>query len=425
MLTASIQAATSILALLALAQGSTQAGGANGPHHLVAAAAASSLLAPATEAISPMTPPPSSSTTFSRHERLEHDLVWRVIKKCCSGCWSGTLRTYRPLTGKNQIALVRPNESPLNFRLRVETTGAVGTWTVWNLARRGDETIVPLRQTPLVRLPQVKVGFHEGIILRIPRDMKRILDGGGPQQPPLGFEIGFWDASMRRTTVVEYQRQKRRQPWMTRRRQRPWHLHDIIVIQQRREHERRSEPTFVGNITDPEALLVLPEAAPFRLEDCNIDSFHLHQVESVNLQTMERQKRKFVIISGSRGSDDGERRLLEERIARAFTTKKTTGRSNSTAGRRIFRSVLPNQMLVALPTSFSLETIGRDIDNNRSRTSHAGPPLRAMFALWPPEKHDDDRRGGRDHLWVVEVTYDTATGQGLAVTLYSLRETPK
>jgi hypothetical protein len=420
MLTASfncIQAATFILALLALVPGSTQAGGAN------AAAASSSLPAPATGAISTTPPPPSSSTTFSRHERLEHDLVWRVIKKCCSGCWSGTLRTYRPLTGKNQIALVRPNESPLNFRLRVETTGAVGTWTVWNLARRGDETIVPLRQTPVVRLPQAKVGFGEGIILRIPRDMKRILNSGGPQQPPLGFEIGFWDASMRRTAVVEYQR--RRQPWMTRRRRRPWHLHDIIVIQQRREQERRSDLTFVGNTTDPEALLVLPAAAPFRLEDCNIDSFHLHQVESVNLQTMERQKRKFVIISGSRGSDDGERRLLEERIARAFTTKKTTGRSNSTAGRRIFRSVLPNQMLVALPTSFSLETIRRDIDNNRSRTSHAAPPLRAMFALWPPEKHDDDRRGGRDHLWVVEVTYDTATGQGLAVTLYSLRETPK
>jgi hypothetical protein len=80
---------------------------------------------------------------------------------------------------------------------------------------------------------------------------------------------------------------------------------------------------------------------------------------------MERQKRKIVISSGCSGSNDGKRRLLKVRIARAFTTTTaTTGQSNGAGG----KTNLSCWSLCRLV--FSMEIVGRDnrnsIDNKMS-----------------------------------------------------------
>jgi hypothetical protein len=101
------------------------------------------------------------------------------------------MRTYHP-GSKDQLVQGNTREDdssstrPLNFRLQVKTDATVGTWSVWNLERRGDCTVVPLLQTPLARPAQVKIGFDEGIILRIPHGI------GLELTPRLVYEIGFW-----------------------------------------------------------------------------------------------------------------------------------------------------------------------------------------------------------------------------------------
>jgi hypothetical protein len=302
------------------------------------------------------------------------------------------MRTYHP-GSKDQLVQgsTREDDSstgPLNFRLQVKTDTSVGTWSVWNLERRGDHTVVPLRLTPLARPAQVKIGFDEGIILRIPRDI-------GLELPPrLVYEIGFWHPTdMRRTVVVEYKTKRlRRLPW----RPPQWHLREIVAIQMQRERPER----FVGNFTDPEATRVLPETAPFHISDCNMTSFQVHRVESVNLQTMARVDKEALT------DNDSECRLIEERIAHAFNTGKS---NHGSAGRRIFRCVLPNEILVSLPTTV---VVGARRNNNKSsRHPTPAPPLRTMFALYS---------NNAQSLQVVELTYDTETTKALAVRLYSL-----
>jgi len=173
---------------------------------------------------------PSSSTTssppivFTKNELNEHNLVWKVMNKSCFGKWSGTLQSFRMNKSTNTPVCNDNDDELLNFRLwaKADTNRGrktdSGTWTVWNLQRKGDEFIVPLRRLPVVssRPSQLKIGFFPGCVLRI--------SGSFRQVPRAVIELGYWGIGMRRTVVLEYQmpdKQKRME------------LKDVTLVTQR------------------------------------------------------------------------------------------------------------------------------------------------------------------------------------------------
>lgn len=213
----------------------------------------------------------SSPTTLTPNEIREMTQSWGVIRKACTGCWSGGLNVYKAgrRTGMLKKKAVKGG---LNFRLEVKTNAKTGTWTVWNLNKKGDELVVPLTEKYSSTPPsQLKLAFNPGLIFRIPRHYN--------SAPRLVIEIGFWDNAMRRTAVMEYERLSR---WSFLQRWRK--LLDITVVQMKREHTS----VFVGNTTDDDAICVLPSQAPFGIEKLKLKELRAVSKETIDLRTMER-----------------------------------------------------------------------------------------------------------------------------------------
>jgi len=156
-----------------------------------------------------------SVVVFSKRERIEQNRVWKVMRKHCFGCWSGAMSYYvlndndtlddgnnnSVLKFKNPQAATQQHDV-LNFRLHAKattsriripwcTTPKKGTWTVWNLIKQGDETVVPLQQRPSTRPTQLKIGFslRECVVLRLPFAWDQV--------PRLAVELGYWDSKKR------------------------------------------------------------------------------------------------------------------------------------------------------------------------------------------------------------------------------------
>jgi hypothetical protein len=326
--------------------------------------------------------------TVADNEPLEHNRVCRVVQKYCAGSWSNVTRTYRPK--KNRLVMDKHAHHHREQR------------------RQDPSVLVPPAQ-------QLEIAFDEGIILRIPREVGGRQQDQAASSPPrrrLVWEIDFWDAATRRTAVVSYR--PRRVPWKPKR----WYLDDVAAVQMRREEGLESS---VGHDAAPKVPREETTTAHEFDHDCNIQAFQIHQVESVQLDTMERQRKR---SSSSKLSiaDINERGLIHERIVQAFHSSTTTGQqtngdaAGTSANERIFRGLLSNQMVVSLPASIGTmeATVGpRRIQNNDDEKP---PVIRTMFALCG---HDD---GGRIiNLPVVEVTYNAETAKAQTVTLYSLR----
>ena len=132
-----------------------------------------------------MLPPSISETPYTAFEKAEHARAYQEIRQSCQGCWSGSM-SILAINPNNEIVIQQPPVR--NFRLQVDLKNKkgdnAGTWTVWNLIKEGDETVVPLRLTPPERPSQYKIGFA-GIILRIPCSISSAL-------PRIVLEIGFW-----------------------------------------------------------------------------------------------------------------------------------------------------------------------------------------------------------------------------------------
>ena len=109
-------------------------------------------------------PPSIAQEPFSKFEKAEHVRAFNELRHSMQGCWSGSM-SVQSLQPHNQIQVKQ--KPVLNFRLHVNLKGNAGSWTVWNLLGEGDETVVPLRCTPLERTWQCKVAFP-GSIIRIP-----------------------------------------------------------------------------------------------------------------------------------------------------------------------------------------------------------------------------------------------------------------
>ena len=116
-------------------------------------------------------PPPP---LFTKNKQDEHDLVWKVMNKACFGKWTGALQCFR--MNKTTNSPIIDDEELLNFRLwakadtdRMGKTKDTGTWKAWNLQRKGDEIVVPLRRLQISSKPsQLKVGFPTGLCAPCP-----------------------------------------------------------------------------------------------------------------------------------------------------------------------------------------------------------------------------------------------------------------
>uniref|UniRef100_A0A7S1Y7U9 Uncharacterized protein n=1 Tax=Grammatophora oceanica TaxID=210454 RepID=A0A7S1Y7U9_9STRA len=192
------------------------------------------------------TPPVSISKAHSKpaskHERREYNLAWKAIRKSCVGRWSGSMGN---VADDGSLIGFGEDGEMLNFRLHVKVGRDKGTWTVWNLKKKGDETVVPLTRIPISK--QLKFGFpSQNIVLRTPGQISDAL-------PRMAWEIGFWDSGVRRTAVMEYQKRQSRMSTV-------WVTKDTTVVQMKRK-SRWSR--FVGNDSDPTELQeILPEVQP-------------------------------------------------------------------------------------------------------------------------------------------------------------------
>ena len=113
----------------------------------------------------------SSPPLFTKYEQAEHDLVWKVMSKACFGKWTGALQCFRMNKATNSPIISNEKEL-LNFRLwakadtdRMGKTKDTGTWKAWNLQRKGDEIVVPLRRLPISSKPsQLKIGLAKPMV---------------------------------------------------------------------------------------------------------------------------------------------------------------------------------------------------------------------------------------------------------------------
>jgi len=216
-----------------------------------------------------------------------------------------------------------------NFRLPIDLNKGynTGTWTVWNLMKEGDETIVTLRITPPERPTQYKIGFP-GIILRIPSTLS-------PALPRIALEIGFWDDHTRRTTVAEYR--KKVSNWKPGRSfEGPWCLTDASMVQMKRQ----SPIGFIGKMTDPRAILCLPTEASFHIREWDWGQWQPVQTEKIVLDFIigERtQRNRLDVVTQNE---------IHTRVVKAFDEVNSSN----------FVRVMPNSMLCSMPYRLHLDS---------------------------------------------------------------------
>eukprot|EP00977_Amphora_coffeiformis_P011381 scaffold2753_cov154-Amphora_coffeaeformis.AAC.4 len=264
--------------------------------------------------------PSISETPFTAFEKAEHARAYQEIRDSCQGCWSGSM-SILGIKENNELVVKQP---PLrNFRLQVDLKkGAdnMGTWTVWNLMKEGDETVVPLRLTPTERPTQYKIGFA-GIILRIPCAIS-------PELPRIVLEIGFWDDCTRRTTVAEYT--KNASSWIPRRSSEgPWCLDEASLVQMKRQ----PSSGFIGKMTDPRAIAFLPTEASFDIREWNWEQWQPTQTEKVALDFTAGDRTQHTRL------DPETQKEIHKRVVQAFDEANPSN----------FVRVVPNSMLCCIP----------------------------------------------------------------------------
>lgn len=281
-------------------------------------------------------PPPVSERPFTAFEKAEHARAYQEIRDSCQGCWSGSMSI---LGIKEKNGMVVKQAAVRNFRLRVKLQGHTGTWTVWNLMKEGDETVVPLRQTPVERTTQHKIGFP-GIILRIPCAIS-------PALPRLVLEIGFWDHQTRRTTVAEYCKES---SWIPGRssEERPWCLDDTSLVQMKRQ----PSAGFIGKMTDPRAIAFLPTESSFQMCEWDWSQWQPTQTETVELDFRSGKRTRHTRLDAEMQTE------IHDRVVQAYDEADTSN----------FVRVLPNSMLCSMP--YRLDPASDD-EENRAFFAHA------------------------------------------------------
>lgn len=281
-------------------------------------------------------PPSITQVPYSKFEKAEQARAFAEIRKSCQGCWSGAMSI---LGMETQNKVVVNQAAVRNFRLSVKTKGNKGTWTVWNLLKEGDETVVPLQTTPRERPSQFKVAFP-GIILRMPCAVTTEL-------PRIVLEIGFWDKQTRRTSVVEYSQQKSN--WLSSSStQVPWCLDETSLVQMKRQ----PAAGFVGRMRDPCAIAFLPTRPSFHMNDWDWTRWELVRTECVDFVAGQRTKYRL-------DRDGPTQADLYNRIVQAFDENDSSN----------FVGVLPNSMLTSIP--YRLNPSSSLSDTTRAFFAHA------------------------------------------------------
>jgi len=334
---------------------------------------------------------PSSTTTssppivFTKNELNEHNLVWKVMNKSCFGKWSGTLQSFRMNKATN-TPVCNDNDELLNFRLwaKADTNrmgkkkDTTGTWTVWNLLRKGDEFIVPLRRLPAVssRPSQLKIGFQPGCVLRIPFNFKQV--------PRAVIELGYWGNGMRRTVVLEYQmpdKQKRME------------LKDVTLVMQRAVPWYKNA-FFVGNATVAHDIQILPRKAPSNVEDVvkRNRARKPIRIERVELKSMQR-----VVTTKADMTDDDTRGAVEvlESLLLRLGNNECAARSSS------YDVVLPNGLLASFPKEMLAKS-----SSNAKKTF-------VLAHEW--------KRFGQQTFQTLVIDFDVTTGEAIMATMYSYK----
>ena len=239
-------------------------------------------------------PPP----LFTKNEQDEQDLVWKVMNKACFGKWTGALQCFRMNKATNS-PIFSDEEELLNFRLwaKADTnrimgkTKDTGTWKAWNLQRKGDEIVVPLRRLPISSKPsQFKVGFLPGCVLRVPHNYRKV--------PRSVIELGYWGNGKRRTVVLEYHTQDK---------QNHMELKDVTLVMQRAVPWYETL-FFVGNTTVAHDIEILPRQAPSNVKDVIKRNRGRKpvRIERVQLQSMQR-----VVTTKADMTNDDKREATE------------------------------------------------------------------------------------------------------------------
>eukprot|EP00984_Skeletonema_dohrnii_P005686 scaffold2005_cov115-Skeletonema_dohrnii-CCMP3373.AAC.7 len=328
---------------------------------------------------------PSSTTSsppivFTKNELNEHNLVWKVMNKSCFGKWSGTLQSFRMNKTTNTPVFNDNDDELLNFRLwaKADTNRDTGTWTAWNLQRKGDEFIVPLRRLPAVssRPSQLKIGFQPGCVLRIPFNFRQV--------PRSVIELGYWGNGMRRTVVLEYQmpdKQKRME------------LKDVTLVMQRAVPWYKNA-FFVGNATVAHDIQILPRKAPSNVEDVvkRNRARKPIRIERVELKSMQR-----VVTTKADMTDDDTRGAVEvlESLLLRLGNNECAARSSS------YDVVLPNGLLASFPKEMLAKS-----SSNAKKT----------FVLahgW--------KRFGQQTFQTLVIDFDVTTGEAIVATMYSYK----
>jgi hypothetical protein len=230
-------------------------------------------------------PPPEHSPptlTFTVNERAEQDRVWKEIDKRCVGCWSGAIAHYD--VTKHGRLVQQAGTQKHNFRLKVEidkTTGS-GIWSVYNIMKIGDDRSFPISRIPDTEIISHKLGFDRIIVRATKRDIVYI-------------EIGFWDNrnkrgdTMRRTVVASYVDEdpgRRLFGVLPRTNDR---LQGISILQQKFLGMNPKDFQGGSKVTDDGNLDVMPDEAPTRLNEMNLNDLTAVKVETIDLSTYERQ----------------------------------------------------------------------------------------------------------------------------------------
>ena len=323
----------------------------------------------------------SSPPIFTKNEEDEHDLVWKVMKKACFGKWSGALQSFRMDKATNSP--IFNDDEILNFRLwakadtdRMGRAKDMGTWTVWNLLRRGDEFVVPLRRLPASKPSQSKIGFFPGCVGRVPNNYKQV--------PRSVIELGYWGFGIRRTVVLEYRTQDK---------QKQMELKDVTLVMQRSVPWYKSV-FFAGNTTVAHDIEILPQQAPSNVEDVikRNRARKPVRIERVQLQSMQR-----VVTTKADMTNDDKRGATEvlESLLLGLNNNECAEQSSS------YDVVLPNGLIASFPK----KVLGKGGSSARKRF---------IFA------HEWKNIGLKTFQTLV-IDFDLATGQALTATMYSYK----
>lgn len=273
------------------------------------------------------------------------------------------------------------DEELLNFRLCAKAkTNDTGTWTVWNLQRKGDEITIPLRRLPLSSKPsQLKIGFLPGCVLRIPGNYRQV--------PRAVVELGYW-GNVRRTVVLEYQ---------TRDKQKHMELKDVSLVMQRPVPWYK-RIFFVGNTTNARDIEILPREAASNLEDVikRNRARKPIKIERVQLQSMQR----VVTTKADLTENDkrGATEVMESLLQRLGNNNECAANSSS------YDVLLPNELLASFPK----ELLGKSSSSSSSATKTF------IFA------HECKNFGGQT-LQALVIDFDAASGEAITATMYSYK----